>query len=94
MCHLKGPGLAGGTPAISGPELSSLLVEHDGWVIGEMGTHGVVHTKTMPTGTVKVTVISRKNRPLPEGTLGAILGPKQTGLGKGGLRRLLRKARR
>ena len=82
--------MAGGIPALTGPQLSRLLVQKDGWTVEETGTHGRVHVKRTSDGTIRTTVIPIKNRPLPKGTLAAILGPKETGLGKAGLRRLLK----
>ena len=80
--------MAGGVPAISGPELCKLLVD-DGWTLTATGKHGRVLIKAFPDGTRTTVVPSKSNKPLPPGTLGAILGSKQTGLGKRWLRRQL-----
>ncbi len=79
--------MAGGIPAISGPEFMKLL-EDDGWTRGRECTHGVSYSKGID-GRVRVTIIPTDKRPLPKGMLHAILGSKQTGLGRAGLRRLL-----
>ena len=74
--------------AITGPGLIRLL-EKDGWLRGRMTRHGQALRKPFPDKT-RITVVPTKNAPLPDGTLGGILGPKQTGLGKAGLQRLIR----
>ena len=55
-----------------------------------MARHGQVLTKKVG-GRTLVTVVPSKSEPLPAGTLAAILGSKQTQLGKAGLQRLLEK---
>jgi len=74
---------------ITGPELIKLLVK-DGWVEGRMATHGRSLSKRFSDRT-RVTIVPTKNEPLTDGTLAAILGPKQAGLGKSGLRELIAK---
>jgi len=74
---------------VSGPALGRLLKE-DGWKPGRIATHGQVYTKTV-NDTTLVTVLPLRTDLLPEETLAAILGPKQTRLGKAGLRRLIEK---
>jgi len=74
-------------PAISGIQLIKLL-KKDGWVEGRRTRHGIALTKLMGERT-KVTVIPNTRAPLPEGTLQAILGTKQTSIGKRGLLELL-----
>jgi len=81
--------MAGGLPAISGPELIKLL-ERDGWIQGRSANHGRTLTKKMRSGRTRVTFVPDKsNRSLPIGTLNRILGPQQTGIGRKGLERLL-----
>ena len=77
-------------PAISGIQLIKLL-EKDGWVKGRRTRHGIALTKFIGERT-KVTVIPDTRAPLPEGTLRAILGTKQTGIGKRGLLELLNRS--
>jgi len=74
-------------PAISGNLLIELL-KGDGWEEGRRTKHGISMTKFI-TDRTRVTIIPTVNSPLPDGTLSAILGPKQTGIGKSGLRRIL-----
>ena len=75
-------------PAISGPELLKLL-QKDGWVVQRQTRHGESLVKTDEKGRKSVTVIPTKGRSLPKGTLGAILGPKQTNIGREGLLKLI-----
>jgi predicted RNA binding protein YcfA (HicA-like mRNA interferase family) len=79
----------GNLPAITGKQLIKLLVA-DGWVEGRKARHGIALTKKFGE-TTRVTVIPDKRASLPEGTLRAILGPKQTQLGSKGLDGLIRK---
>jgi predicted RNA binding protein YcfA (HicA-like mRNA interferase family) len=79
--------MSGGLPAVNGPRLIGLL-ESDGWQIDGRSPHGIT-LKKMVGGEVRVTTIPTKSRSLPPGTLAAILGPMQTGLGRAGLLRLL-----
>ena len=65
-------------PSVSGEELIQLL-EKDGWVQGRRTTHGISMSKVV-NGERKVTTIPTKSKVMPEGTLMAILGSKQTGL--------------
>jgi hypothetical protein len=60
----------------------------DGWESGRKATHGITLTKKTSDRTL-VTFIPDKKISLPEGTLHAILGVKQTQLGKSGLLRIL-----
>jgi len=76
-------------PAISGKQLIKLL-EKDGWIIKGQATHGVSLAKLVGDRTV-VTVVRNTNASLPVGTLGAILGVKQIGIGKSGLLDLVNK---
>jgi predicted RNA binding protein YcfA (HicA-like mRNA interferase family) len=79
--------MADDRPAISGRQVMRLL-RLDGWEPGRRSTHGIVHTKRFPDR-VRVTTIPDKRRPLASGTLADILGPKQTGIGRDGLLRLI-----
>jgi len=76
-------------PAISGQQLIKLL-KRDGWQDGRQAKHGKTMTKRFGDRT-RVTVIPTKGSSLPEGTLKAILGNKQTGIGKDGLVELIKK---
>ena len=76
-------------PAITGKKLIRLL-RKDGWEIKRLAQHGVALAKTIGART-RVSVIPDTNVPLDEGTLAAILGPKQTGIGKRGLLDLINK---
>lgn len=76
-------------PALTGKQLIKLL-KKDGWVVGRKAQHGVSLTKSIGNRT-KVTFIPDTRASLDSGTLGAILGVKQTGLGKRGLLELLNK---
>ena len=71
---------------MTGKRLIKLLVA-DGWVIVRRGPHGLWLRKDFTDGARLATVKDTRER-IPEGTLGAILGPKQTGLGSRGLRDL------
>jgi len=75
-------------PAISGNELIDLLVKKDGWVEIRHSTHGQVLQKKFPDRT-RVIVIPTKSESLKPGVLAAILGTKQSCLGRKGLLRLL-----
>ena len=62
------------------------LLEGDGWNRGRRANHGVFFHKQFSGETrPRFTVIPDKSVPLPSGTLAAILGPKQTGIGRVGL---------
>ena len=74
-------------PALTGPELIDILIS-DGWQKGRKARHGLTLTKKFPDKT-RVTFVPTKKDSLPPGTLSAILGPLQTGIGKKGLRQLL-----
>lgn len=74
-------------PAISGIELIKIL-KKDGWIEKRRATHGVSLIKRIGERT-RVTIIPKTRASLPEGTLSAILGQKQTGIGKEGLLDLL-----
>ena len=77
--------------AVSGRELIRWLVA-DGWTEAGDRTHGVFLWKQFSGEPVRrSTVVPDKGVPLPRGTLGAILGVKQTGLGAAGLEDLIEK---
>lgn len=80
--------MGGGLPAISGPKLIDAL-KNDGWAVDGRSTHGIT-LKKMVAGELRITTIPTKSRSLPTGTLSAILGARQTGLGRAGLLRLLK----
>ena len=78
-------------PAITGPELISLL-EKDGWKINGYTTHGKSLIKyDKKTERTLVAIIPTKSRSLPKTTLGRILSVKQTGIGRNGLLKLIEK---
>jgi predicted RNA binding protein YcfA (HicA-like mRNA interferase family) len=76
-------------PKLTGPKLIKLLGK-DNWQIGRKTRHGLSLTKNIDGWTL-VTVIPTSNAPLDDGTLSAILGPKQTRVGKEGLLDLINK---
>ena len=76
-------------PALTGLELIKLL-RKEGWIEHRQATHGLALIKRIGNRT-RVTVVPKTKGNLPTGTLMAILGQKQTGLGKKGLLRLLNK---
>jgi len=74
---------------ISGRELIALLERH-GWRIMRRSNHGVFLSRQFPgESRPRTTVIPDKPRDLKPGVLAQILGPKQTGLGRAGLERML-----
>jgi len=76
-------------PAITGIQLIKLL-KKDGWTPGRRARHGRCLTKKIGDIT-RVTFIPETRETLPTGTLLAILGAKQTGIGKAGLKKLVDK---
>ena len=76
-------------PTISGKKLIKLAVK-DGWIVKRRTKHGVGLAKGYSDRT-RVTVIPDTRAPLDDGTLSAILGHKQMGIGKKGLRDLIDK---
>ena len=80
--------MAGSLPALSGNQLIDILVK-DGWQIARKSNHGASLWKKFGNRK-RVTVIPTGNKSLPQGTLSAILGPQQTGIGRNGLASLLR----
>lgn len=74
---------------VTGKELIRLL-ELDDWTRGGRRNHGVFFSKEFPNERYpRHTVVPDKSDDLPTGTLGAILGPKQTGLGRAGLQDII-----
>ena len=80
--------MAKSLPAISGQQLIRLL-ERDGWEVVRQANHGLSLAKIGPDGRKRVTVVPNKRGSLPNGTLRAILGPLQTGIGFDGLAALI-----
>lgn len=80
--------MADSLPAITGYQLIRLL-KLDGWVPVRDSREGVVFHRRYEDGTFRSTVVGRKRRPLTDGVLAAILGPRQTGIGRDGLRTLI-----
>ena len=71
-------------PALTGVQLIRLF-RQDGWSEKPKQTReGVFFYKHFPEG-MRRTVISPKRRPLTPGLLAAIIGPKQSGIGREGL---------
>ena len=76
---------------ITGKELMRLLTL-DNWTQGGRRNHGVFFSKVSPGERFpRKTVVPDKSDDLPKGTLGAILGVKETGLGEKGLQDLIEK---
>ncbi len=73
--------------SITAKELRRLL-EKDGWEVRRWANHGLAMTKTVTNGRTRSTIIPRRGI-LAGGTLSAILGSKQTGIGRAGLERLI-----
>lgn len=76
------------TAAITGKQLLKLLAA-DGWEVTRPARHGLFLSKRFSDAT-RITVVKNTKAVIPPGTLSSILGPKQTGLGKTGLRRLIK----
>lgn len=76
-------------PVISGNQLKKLLVK-DGWIEVRKTNHGMALKKKYSDRT-RVIIIPPKNDDLPIGTLSAILGPKQTNIGRKGFEGLINK---
>jgi predicted RNA binding protein YcfA (HicA-like mRNA interferase family) len=74
-------------PAITGDQFIQILGK-DGWTAVRKTTHGISLYKDFGE-TKRLTIIRKGNSPIASGTLAAILGPKQTGIGKKGLLALL-----
>ena len=81
--------MAAGLPALTGKQLINLL-KKDGWVeVRGRGSH--VSLKKPFGDRTRRTVVENTGASLPRGTLAAILGVKQTGLGRAGLLGLIDK---
>jgi len=66
------------------------LLESDGWIPFRRSRHGVFYYKQFDgESKPRFTVVPDKSTPLASGTLGAILGLKQTGIGRAGLQSLI-----
>lgn len=67
------------------------LLEKDGWTIKRNRTReGAFVEKRFPDGGYRSTIVSTKHRrAIAGGTLHAILGPRQTAIGREGLRALI-----
>lgn len=76
-------------PAITGKQLIRLL-RRDGWTEVRRTNHGIAFTKTIDDRK-RLTLVPDKRSTLPDGTLAAILGPKQSGLGRVGLARMIQR---
>jgi predicted RNA binding protein YcfA (HicA-like mRNA interferase family) len=76
-------------PPVSGFQLIKLLVK-DGWIAGRYSLHGLCLKKQVGDRWL-VTFVPPTRAIIPEGTLGAILGSKQTRLTKKGLGVLIEK---
>lgn len=75
--------------AITGYQLIKLL-RNDGWQYARKAPHGRCLWKKLNSHK-RVTFVPETRKSLDAGTLAAILGPKQTRIGKHGLRELIRK---
>ncbi len=74
-------------PRITGKQLIRLAVK-DGWVVRRRARHGVALSKKF-TDRTRVTVIPDSRAELDGGTLSAIIGHKQMGIGRQGLLELI-----
>ena len=70
-------------PTLKGRQLYRLLVA-DGWQPIRRSNHGEFLIKRSGDRT-RITVVKNTGHDIPQGTLAAILGPRQTGLGREGL---------
>lgn len=77
-------------PAITGIQLIRLF-RLAGWEEIRNSREGIVFRMALPGERTRVTVIPRKRRPLTPGTLSAILGAKQSGIGRVGVRALIQR---
>ena len=74
-------------PTLTGRQLYRLLIA-DGWEVRRRSNHGLFLTKRFENRT-RTTIVKNTGRDIPNGTLSAILSQRQTGLGRGGLLRLI-----
>jgi len=81
MAHIKK------LPRISGKQLIKLAGK-DGWIVRRRTRHGVALYKQF-ADRKRVTIIPDTRAELDEGTLSAIIGYKQMGIGKQGLLELI-----
>lgn len=77
-------------PAITGKQLIRLF-RQDGWTECGRRTHGISFSRVFPDGRLHITLIPDKRSSLPGGTLAAILGPKQSTIGRDGLLAMIEK---
>ncbi len=82
--------MAGGTPAITGVQLIKLLVLDD-WRERRRSTHGIALQKDFGNGDIRTTTVQPRTDSMPPGTLGCILSVRQTGIGRPGLTKLIKK---
>ena len=75
-------------PALRGRQLLNLLIA-DGWEVVRDAPHGKWLRKRLPNET-RFTTVKDSRAIIPGKTLDAILSLKQTGIGRPGLRRLIR----
>ncbi len=80
--------MAEALPAITGVQLVRLF-RRAGWLEGRRTKEGIFFSRRGLDGQTHTTVIPTKRRPLTPGTLAAILGPKQSGIGRSGLADLI-----
>jgi predicted RNA binding protein YcfA (HicA-like mRNA interferase family) len=76
-------------PRIRGKQLIKLVAK-DGWILVRRTRHGVSLSKKFGDRAM-VTIIPDSRAELDEGTLSAIIGPKQMGIGKQGILNLIEK---
>ena len=81
--------MPGGSIIITGKQLIALL-QKDGWTIQRRARHGLSLSKYID-GKNRVTIVPYTRASLPAGTLSAILGDKQTGIGRNELLELIDK---
>lgn len=71
-------------PSVTGKQLIRLF-RRDGWQVVRRVNHGISFSRFDDSGVKRITVIPDKRAPLTDGTLGAILGMKQSNVGRVGL---------
>lgn len=76
-------------PALSSRQFIRLL-KKEGWVEAGRRTHGLALVKKFD-GMTKVALDPENRNPLAQSVLGAILSVKQTGIGRGGLKTMIKK---
>ena len=67
-------------PSITGKALIDFLLADEGYTVKRKNPHGTILVK-WNNGRMYRTTIKDNREDIPPGTLGEILGPKQTGLG-------------